>query len=480
MAYRDLRHFIEVLENKKILARIGQEVSQDLEITEICNRVVKKEGPALLFENVKGHKIPVAINLFGSFEKMALALEVESIKKLPKKLTSFLQTVLEPPQGGIFEKLKVLPRLAEISGYFPKMVGDGVCKEVIVKDNPSLEKFPILKCWPQDGGRFITFPLVFTRDPETDKRNCGIYRMQVFDSRTTGMHFHPHKDGARHLRKSKERMPVAVAIGSDPAVCFAGATPLPPDVDEMILAGIIRQEGVKMVKCETIDIDVPCNVEIVLEGYIDPSEKRLEGPFGDHTGFYSLEDEFPVFHITCITHRKDPIYHAIVVGPPPQEDCYIGAAIERIFLPLVKLQIPEIADYHMPFEGVFHNLMFVSIKKQYPGHARKVMHSIWGLGQAMFTKVIVVVDDDIDIHNTSEVIWKALNHIDPERDIEFVHGPLDILDHASRLVGYGSKMGIDATRKWQGEGFNRPWPNEIKMLPEIKAIVDKKWKTLGL
>jgi 4-hydroxy-3-polyprenylbenzoate decarboxylase len=304
--------------------------------------------------------------------------------------------------------------------------------------------------------------------------------MQVFDARTTAMHFHPHKDGARHFSKSKERMPVAVAIGSDPAVCFGAVLPLPPDVDEMIFAGLLRSEGVRMVKAETVDVEVPANAEIVLEGYVDPAEQRVEGPFGDHTGYYSLEEPFPVFHVTCLTRREKPIYHTIVVGPPVQEDDYIGYAIERLFLPLLRLHLPEVADYHMPFEGVFHNLLIVSIRKQYPGHARKVMHALWGMGQMMFNKVLVVVDHDVDVHDLSEVAWKALNHIDPERDIEFAHGPMDILDHASRLRGYGSKMGIDATRKWKDEGFERRWPDEIRMAPEIQALVERKWKELGL
>ena len=478
MPYSDLQHFIEVLDSKRLLKRIENEVSQDLEIAEFADRTVKANGPALLFENVQGHKIPVGINLFGSYERMSLALEVENLNKLPEKLNSFLATALEPPTGGFMDKLKMLPKLAEMASFLPKKVNDGICKEVIIKDNPSLDMFPIIKCWPKDGGRFITFPLVFTYDPESGKRNCGCYRMQVYDSRTTGMHFHPHKDGARHFRKSKTRMEVAVAIGCEPATCFAATMPLPPDMDEMLFAGIIRREGVKMVKCETVNVEVPANAEIVLEGYIDPDERRVEGPFGDHTGFYSLEDEFPVFHLTAITHRKNPIYHTIIVGPPVQEDCFMGAAIERLFLPLMRLQLPEIVDYHMPFEGIFHNLMLVSIKKQYPGHARKIMHAIWGLGQAMFTKVIVVVDEDVNVHDYGEVVWKALNHIDPERDIEFSHGPIDILDHASRLPGYGSKMGIDATKKWKGEGFDRPWPDEIKMSPDIKNIVEKKWKEI--
>ena len=481
MPYADLREFLKTLEEKKLLRRIQTEVSQDLEITEITDRTTKSGGPALLFENVKGHTVPLAINLFGSNERMALALDVESVERLPSRLTKFLDMAFNPPSGGFLEKIKTLPKLMEAASFLPKKVKTGPCKEVILKgDQVDLDKFPILKCWPQDGGRFITFPLVFTHDPETGKRNCGAYRMQVYDKRTTGMHFHRHKDGARHHRKSKEPMQVAVAIGSDPATCFSATLPLPPDVDEILFAGLIGQQGVKMVKCETVDVEVPANAEIVLEGTIAPNELRREGPFGDHTGYYSLEDDFPVFHVNTITHRKNPIYHSIIVGRPVQEDDFMGYAIERLFLPLMRLTLPELVEYHMPFEGIFHNLMIVSIRKQYPGHARKVMHSIWGLPQAMFTKCIVVVDEDVDVHDTREVVWKALNHIDPERDIEFALGPIDILDHSSRLPGYGSHMGIDATKKWKDEGFTRPWPDEIRMTPEIRAMVDKKWNHLGI
>jgi len=352
---------------------------------------------------------------------------------------------------------------------------------VILKgDQVDLEKLPVLKCWPQDGGRFITFPLVFTYDPETGKRNVGTYRMQVYDKKTTGMHFHWHKDGARHLRKSKTPLQAAAVIGSDPAMCFAATLPLPPDVDECLFAGIVRQEGTRLTKAETLDIDIPANAEIVLEGTIDPGERRREGPFGDHTGYYSLDDDFPVFRVQAITHRKNPVYHTTIVGTPPQEDGYIGMAIERLMQPLMKMQLPELVDYHMPMEGIFHNLMILSIKKQFPGHARKVMHTIWGLGQAMFTKMIVVVDEDVDVHNYREVAWKALNHIDPQRDFEFSLGPIDILDHASRLAGFGSHVGIDATTKWKSEGFDRRWPDEIRMSPEVVQKVDRLWKELGL
>ena len=348
----------------------------------------------------------------------------------------------------------------------------------------SLLDLPILKCWPEDGGRFITLPLVFSRNPDTGKRNCGMYRMQIYDERTAGMHWQTHKQGAEHYRRNrtqgKTRMDVAVAIGADPATMYSAILPLPPDLDEMMIAGFLRQSPVEMVKCQTCDQEVPANAEFVLEGYVEPGELRTEGPFGDHTGFYSLADEYPVFHVTCMTQRRDPIYATTIVGPPPMEDYYMGKAIERIFLPLMRLQLPEVRDIAMPAEGVFHNLILVSMRKSYPGHARKVMHSIWGTGQAMFSKVIVVVDEDVDVQNVSEVAWKALNNIDPERDIEFAMGPVDSLDHASRLPDYGSKMGIDATRKWPGEGFTRPWPGVIAMSPEVKQRVDDLWKKAGL
>jgi 4-hydroxy-3-polyprenylbenzoate decarboxylase len=384
---------------------------------------------------------------------------------------------------GLLEKIKMLPKLAELGSFFPKMVKSGPCKEVILRENFSLNKFPIIKCWPQDGGRFITLPQVFTKDPETGKRNSGIYRMQVYDERTTGMHWQIHKHGAGHHRKhlrAQSRMEVAVAIGGEPATVFATLIPAPEEVDEMMLAGFLRGRPVEMVPCETVDVEVPAASEIVLEGYVDPGEQRVEGPFGDHTGFYSLADKYPVFHITCITHRRDPIYQTTIVGKPPMEDCFMGKAIERILLPIMRKQFPEIVDVNMPFEGVFHNLILISIRKSYPGHARKIMSAIWGLGQAMLSKCIVIVDDDVNVQNVGEVVWKVLNNIDPERDIQFTMGPIDVLDHSARLPTYGSKMGIDATRKWPEEGFTREWPDEITMSREIVELVNKKWSSYGL
>jgi 4-hydroxy-3-polyprenylbenzoate decarboxylase len=481
MAYDDLREFVRALEKNKELKRISFEVDPVLEITEFADRSVKTGGPALLFEKPKGSTVPVLINAFASERRMQIALGVDSVDEIAARISEFLE--MRMPEG-LIGKLKMLPKLAEMGAFFPKTVSDGPCKEVVRRENFSLDYFPILKCWPEDGSRFITLPMVFSKNPDTGKRNCGCYRIQIYDSRTTGMHWQTHKQGAEHYRRERskgtKRMDVAVAIGADPATMYSAILPLPPDLDEMMIAGFIRSKPVEMVKCETVDIEVPASSEIVLEGYVELGELRREGPFGDHTGFYSLEDDYPVFHVQCITHRKNPIYATTIVGPPPMEDFYMGKAIERIFLPLMRLQLPEVRDICMPAEGIFHNLILVSIRKSYPGHARKVMHAIWGLGQAMFSKCIVVVDEDVNVQSVSEVAWKALNNIDPERDIQFVMGPIDSLDHASRLPNYGSKMGVDATKKWPGEGFQRPWPGVIKMSDEVRARVDELWKRAGL
>jgi 4-hydroxy-3-polyprenylbenzoate decarboxylase len=482
MAYSDLREFISALEKNKELRRIPFEVDPYLEITEFADRAVKNGGPALLFEKPKGSSVPVLINSFASQRKMEIALQVDSVEEVAGRISEYLE--MRMPEG-LLGKLKMLPKLAEVGAFFPKSVSSGPCKDVIRRDNFSLSEYPILHCWPEDGGRFITLPMVFSKNPDTGKRNCGCYRLQVYDERTTGMHWQTHKQGAEHHRRlikegKQTRMDIAVALGADPATMYSAVLPLPPDLDEMMIAGFLRGKPVEMVKCETSDLEVPANSEIVLEGYVDLGEQRREGPFGDHTGFYSLEDDYPVFHITCITQRKHPIYATTIVGPPPMEDFYMGKAIERIFLPLMRLQLPEIRDISMPAEGIFHNLILVSIRKSYPLHARKVMHAIWGLGQAMFSKVIVVVDEDVDVQNTREVAWKALNNIDPERDIQFVLGPVDSLDHSSRLPNYGSKMGVDATRKWKEEGFNRPWPDVIRMSDDVKKRVDQLWKKAGL
>jgi len=496
MAYQDLREFIKRLERENELKRITPEVDVDLEITEITDRVSKAGGPALLFQNPRSsrdgvvYEIPLLINSLGSRKRIELGLEVDSLEEIAKRIEDLLD--MKPPEG-LLDKVKMLPKLAELGSFVPKMVKDGPVKEVISQDGLSLAGLPIMKCWPHDGGRFITLPMVITRSPKTGRRNVGCYRMQVYDERTTAMHWQIHKGGAEHFRWLEReaaagqdrqgkgrRLDVAVAIGADPATMLAGILPLPQDLDEFLFAGFLRRDPVELVRCESIDLEVPANAEIVLEGYVDLDDIRLEGPFGDHTGFYTLEDKFPAFHITCITRRKNPIYVSTIVGVPPMEDYWMGYAVERIFLPLMKKQIPEVVDMHMPVEGVFHNLMIVAIRKNYPGQARKVMHAIWGLPGAMFTKCIVVVDHDTDVHNVREVAWKAFNHIDPERDIQFTLGPVDQLEHASRLPSFGSKMGVDATRKWPGEGFARLWPDEIRMDEETKRNVDAIWKDLDL
>jgi len=536
LAYDDLRAWIAALERAGELKTIRTEVDPILEIAEITDRVSKNVGagvppvcpantqqpggPALLFQNIKGHPgSQLLINQFGSARRMNLALEVDSLDQVADRIRAFMD--VKSPQGFL-DKVKMLPMLAEMGKFFPKTVATGPCKEVIKRDNFSLLNFPILQCWPKDAGRFITLPCVVTRDPKTGKRNLGMYRMQVYDERTTGMHWQRQKNAAEHARERMRaavwdrlgtapaapgidasraavdimarssggsvlaegdrpsgKMEVAVAIGTDPVVTFASIVPAPPEIEEYLVAGFLRGAPVDLVKCETIDLEIPATSEIVLEGYINLDELRSEGPFGDHTGFYSLEDLYPVFHVTCITHRKDPIYAATIVGKPPQEDAYMGKAVERIFLPMMKLTIPELVDINMPIEGVFHNLMIVSIRKSYPGQARKVMNAIWSLGQAMFTKCIVVVDEDVDVQDLADVTLKVLNHIDPERDIQFTLGPVDSLDHASRLPDFGSKMGIDATRKWASEGFTRRWPDEIVMDAKTKALVDGKWKALA-
>jgi 4-hydroxy-3-polyprenylbenzoate decarboxylase len=532
LAYDDLRDWIKTLEKHGELKRIREEVSPELEITEITDRVTKAGGPALLFENVKGHPgHKVLINQFGSEKRMALALGVESMDEIAERITGLMN--VKAPEG-LLDKLKMLPQLGALTSAFPKTVSakDAPCKEMIRREKFDLNYFPILKCWPQDGGRFITLPCVVTRDPKgaegTGKRNIGMYRMQVYDGQTTGMHWQRQKVAAEHYREALRkaaaknssenpraagvaimaesaggsvtipdgplagtpqvafgnlkgsRLEVAVAIGTDPATTFAAIVPAPPEVEEFLIAGFLRGKPVEIVKCETVDLEVPAHSEIVLEGYVELGEMRKEGPFGDHTGFYTLEDEYPVFHVTCISHRKDPIYAATIVGKPPMEDAWMGKAVERIFLPAMRMAIPELIDVHLPAEAVFHNLMIVSIKKSYAGQARKVMNAIWSLGQAMFTKCIIVVDEDCDVQNIPEVVLRVANNIDPERDIQFTLGPIDSLDHSSRLPNFGSKMGIDATRKWKAEGFDRPWPSMIEMDRTTKAKVDAMWAKLGL
>lgn len=484
MAFQDLRQFIAALEERGWLKRITAEVSPVLEITEITDRVCKMPGDknvALLFENVRGYNIPVLTNAFGSMARMALALGVDKVEDVAQEIRDLLRL----PYISLRTKMDLVRLIpaAKRAINFPRYVKTGPCKEVIIRDHPSLDKFPILQCWPQDGGRYITLPLVFTKNPATGKRNVGMYRLQVFDSCTTGMHWHIHKGGAENYRACRERgqrLEVAVAIGTDPATTYAATAPLPKDIDEMVFAGFLRHQPVELVKCETVDLEVPAHAEIVLEGYVDPAETRREGPFGDHTGYYSLVDDYPVFHITCITHRRDPIYPATIVGRPPMEDCYLAKTTERLFLPFLQTLLPEIVDINFPLEGVFHNCVIVAIRKSYPQQAKKVMHALWGLGQMMFTKMIIVVDAHVNVHDLSEVWWRVFNNIDARRDVVLVDGPLDALDHASPQPHWGTKMGIDATKTWPEEGQQRPWPDEITMSPEIKRLVDAKWEELGL
>lgn len=485
MAFYDLREFINALESRGMLKRIKTPVDCNLEITEITDRVSKMEGKknvALLFENVKGYDMPVLMNAFGSMERLALAFGVNDIEEIPNELREILRLPYISLQNKM-DLIHIIPT-AKRAINFPKYVKKAPCQEVVITDNPTLDKFPILKCWPQDGGPFITLPLVFTRNPKTGKRNVGMYRLQKYDGQTTGMHWHLHKDGASNYRAyqemGKDKIEVAVAIGTDPVITYAATAPLPRDIDEMVFAGFLRKKSVEMVKCKTVDVEVPACSEIVLEGYVNIGESRREGPFGDHTGYYSLADDYPVFHITCITHRKNPIYSATIVGKPPMEDCFLAKATERIFLPLLQQTLPEIRDINFPLEGVFHDCVMVSIKKTYPQQAKKVMHAIWGMGQMMFTKMIIVVDEHVDVQKEKEIWWRVFNNIDAKHDIVMVEGPLDALDHSSPMAKWGTKIGIDATKTWPEEGHTREWPDEINMSDDIKKLVDAKWQELGL
>lgn len=485
MAFYDLREFINALESRGMLKRIKTPVDCNLEITEITDRVSKMEGKknvALLFENVKGYDMPVLMNAFGSMERLALAFGVNDIEEISNELREILRLPYISLQNKM-DLIHIIPT-AKRAINFPKYVKKAPCQEVVITDNPTLDKFPILKCWPQDGGPFITLPLVFTRNPKTGKRNVGMYRLQKYDGQTTGMHWHLHKDGASNYRAyqemGKDKIEVAVAIGTDPVITYAATAPLPRDIDEMVFAGFLRKKSVEMVKCKTVDVEVPACSEIVLEGYVNIGETRREGPFGDHTGYYSLADDYPVFHITCITHRKNPIYSATIVGKPPMEDCFLAKATERIFLPLLQQTLPEIRDINFPLEGVFHDCVMVSIKKTYPQQAKKVMHAIWGMGQMMFTKMIIVVDEHVDVQKEKEVWWRVFNNIDAKHDIVMVEGPLDALDHSSPMAKWGTKIGIDATKTWPEEGHTREWPDEINMSDDIKKLVDAKWQELGL
>lgn len=480
---KNLRAFLETLQQQDELLRVDVPVSPHLEITDITDRVSKQQGianKALYFSQVEGSAMPLVINTMGSYQRMLLALGVEHFEELQQRILSFVKP--EMPKS-ILDKVMMLPKLAELNQFMPRVIKDNApCQEVVITDTeaPMLDLLPILTCWPDDGGPFITMPVVFTKDQETGERNAGMYRLQKYSNTSTGMHWHKHHDGNRLYenakRMGKDRIEVAVALGAPPHVIYSATAPLPPGIDEMIFAGFLHREPVKMVKCKTIDMEVPAESEIILEGYVLLDEIRREGPFGDHTGVYSLADDYPVFHLTAMTHRKDPIYCTTIVGKPPQEDYYLGKATERIFLPLLRLFIPEVVDMNLPAEGVFHNCVILSIDKRYPGHAKKVMTSVWGFGQMMFSKYVIVVDKEVDVHNLSEVTWRLLNHTDPRRDTLMVDGPLDVLDHACPMWAYGSKLGIDATIKWPTEGFTREWPDELIMDEATQSKVNARWR----
>jgi len=488
MIYPSLREFIKQLELNNELVRIKERVSPILEIAEITDRVSKQPrgGRALIFENVEGSTMPVLINAFGSTARINSALGVHDIEKIPKDIDKYLKIA---PPSSLLEKVKLLPMLLEAASFPPKIVSSkqAPCQEVILTGNDvDLEKIPIIQCWPNDAGRFITFPIVINRSIDQKLRNVGLYRMQVYDKKTTGMHWHIHKDGAHFFhdfRKHNKIMDCAVAIGADPITCYSASAPLPYGIDEFLFAGFIRKSPVPLVKCKTVDLEVPANAEIVLEGFIDPSEMRLEGPFGDHTGYYSQDGDYPVFHITAITHRKDPIYLTTIVGKPPQEDFYLGKATERIFLPLMRTQLPEIVDMNMPAEGVFHNLVIISIEKRFPMQARRLMNALWGMGQMSFVKTIVVFDHTVNIQNTSNLIEHLFNKINFTRDLFFSEGILDVLNHASDRAIYGSKLGIDLTDKIDGEdefktkskiSSNSIPPTAEKILEHFKELTSCK------
>lgn len=480
MAFADLREFIARLEQAGRLQRIAVPVSRDLEITEIVDRVSKSPGHAnvaLLFERVEGADMPVLVNAFGAEDRMALALGVGRLDEVGERVAKLLDARLP---GTFAERLRKLGTLIDVVRAGPRRVDTAPCQEVVETAAPSLAGLPILTCWPGDGGRYITLPAVFTRDPRTGARNVGMYRLQVFDDRTLGMHWQTHKGGAEHQHRAISRMPVAIALGGDPAMIYAASAPLPPGIDEVVFAGWLRGAGVQMVRCRTNDLEVPAQAEIVLEGWVDPREQRLEGPFGDHTGYYSLARDYPVFHLTAVTRRARPIYPTTIVGRPPQEDYWLGKATERIFLPIMRLMLPEIVDVNMPAEGVFHNLVIVSIHKRYPGHARKVMQALWGMGLMMLAKTIVVVSAHVNVHDLSEVAWRATGNIDPRRDLVILEGPMDDLDHAALRHRFGGKLGVDATEKGPLDDVTQAWPDEIRMSEDVRERVTRRWKDYGL
>jgi 4-hydroxy-3-polyprenylbenzoate decarboxylase len=472
-----LRDWIALLEREGELVRVDAEVDPHLEITEIVDRTVKQGGPALLFTNPKGSDHPLLINQFGSERRMCLAFGVERLDDVAARLEDVLE--MQPPQG-LVEKVRGLKRLKSIADSMPKSVRSGTAQEVVLEgDDVDLGRLPVQTCWPDDGGTFITLPAVITKDPKTGTRNVGMYRMQVLDERSTAMHWQLHKDGRMDYLATDGRLDVAVALGLDPVTAYSASAPLPKHIDELMLAGFLKGEPVELVRCKTVDLEVPANAEIVLEGYVQQGDEVAEGPFGDHTGFYTGVEPFPVFHVTAMTMRRDAIYPSIVVGKPPQEDAWLGKATERIFLPAIKMTVPEIVDFDLPVAGAFHNCAIVSIRKRFPGHARKVMHAIWGLGMLSLTKSIVVVDEHVNVHDYEEVFFYVGANVDAKRDVVLTEGPLDHLDHAPTLQFFGGKIGIDATAKGPLEG-TREWPTEIRMSDEVKALVDARWSEYGL
>src|SRR5262245_29646267 len=485
MAWRDLREFADHLERCGRLRRVTAPVSPGLEIAEITDRVSKgpaRDNVALLFERVEGSDMPVLINAFGAADRMAWALGVERLDELGERVAKLLD--LRMP-GTFAERLRKLGTLIDVVKAAPRRVPSAPCQEVVETTQPSLAGLPVLTCWPGDAGPFITLPCVLTRDPVSGTRNVGMYRLQKFDDRTLGMHWQTHKGGAEHQRRAEESspgeaVPVAIALGGDPVVTYAASAPLPPGVDEIVFAGWLRGSGVEMVKCRTVDLEVPAQAEIVLEGWVDPRERRREGPFGDHTGYYSIARDYPVFHLTAVTRRARPIYPTTIVGRPPQEDYWLGKATERLFLPIIRMMLPEVVDMNMPAEGVFHNLVIVSIKKRYPGQARKVMSALWGMGLMMLAKTIVVVSEHVNVHDLSEVAWRATGNIDPRRDLMILEGPMDDLDHAALRHRYGGKLGVDATEKSALDDVAQPWPDEITMTGEMRERVTRRWKEYGL
>ncbi|HPZ98117.1 MAG TPA: UbiD family decarboxylase [Phycisphaerae bacterium] len=527
MPFRDLQQFIAELDKRDQLRRVRAEVDPVLEITEIADRVMKSPSPeglagapatdpvhggcggrGLLFERVRGSSMPVAINLFGSYARIKLALGCDDLEALAARV----QQLVKPEMpASLLAKMKKLPDLVKLAGYAPKVGRRGICQEVVEKERASLHALPILQCWPHDGdlaseppepdgrpthagvveapgaegrtGRYITLGGVYTKDPETGDRNVGMYRVQVFGEKLAAMHWHMHHDGARHYRKwaaRGEAMPVAIALGGESVLPYAATCPLPPGVSELLFAGFLNDGAIELVPAVSVPLEVPANAEIVIEGWVDPKQRFIEGPFGDHTGFYSLSGTYPVLRVTAITHRRDPVYPATIVGKPPMEDYYLGKATERIFLPLLQMMVPDVIDYDLPQFGAFHNCVFVKIRKEYPYQARRVMSALWGAGQMSFCKIIVVVDEDVDVHNEQDVLFHVGANVDPRRDVVIVDGPLDILDHASPVEGAGSKMGIDATRKIAGEGTIRRWPAELEMGEAIKQQVTRRWPELGI